>query len=261
MPSSTLGQFRTPEQSLGDLDAQVAAQLIAAAADVALIIDDEGVVIDTAIGESELASEIADIIGRPWVDTVAPDSRPKVEQLLSEASVRAMTRSREINQRVGTDRDIPIRYSAVRLGGPGRILAIGRDLRSIASLQQQLVSAQQSMEREYARLRHAETRYRLLFQIASESVLIVNTTTYKVSEANPAAGSLLDDSPQRIIGQSLAAFFAEDRWPEIQSMLGSVRVTGWAEEMTTRLIDGRGDRHLRVSVPAGQRVAVSRSAR
>ena len=239
MPGSTMGQFRTPEQSLGDVDAQVAAQLIAAAADIALVIDEHGIVQDSAIGESELAAGAADFIGRPWIETVAPDSRVKVEQMLTEANARTMTRSREINQRLGPDRDIPVRYSAVRLGSPGRVLAIGRDLRSIASLQQQLVSAQQSMERDYARLRHAETRYRLLFQIASEAVLIVNTTSYKVTEANPAAGHLLDDSPQRIIGQPLSTFIAEDQWNEIQSLLGSVRVAGWAEEVSTELISGR----------------------
>ena len=239
MASSTLGQFRSPKESLGDLDAGVAAQLITAAADIALVIDDKGAVRDLAIGESELASQVGEVIGKPWVETVAPDSRVKVEQLLSEATARSMTRSREVNQRIGSDRDVPIRYSAVRLGTPGHVLAIGRDLRSIANLQQQLVSAQQSMEREYARLRHAETRYRLLFQIASEAVLIVNTTSYKVSEANPAAGQLLEDSPQRVIGQPLSAFFAKDRWSEIQTLLGSVRVAGWAEEMSTRLSGGR----------------------
>jgi sulfur transfer protein SufE len=44
-------------------------------------------------------------------------------------------------------------------------------------LQQRHVEAQQSMEREYSRLRHAETRYRLLFQLASEAVVIVDAAT------------------------------------------------------------------------------------
>ncbi len=237
--SSTLGHFRSPEKSLGEVDPQIVARLIAAAADIALVIDENGIVQDSAFGESELAATAGDFIGRPWVDTVSPDSRAKVEQLLTEANTRAMTRSREVNQQVSHDRDIPVRFSAIRLGGSGRILAIGRDLRSIASLQQQLVSAQQSMERDYARLRHAETRYRLLFQIASEAVLIVNTTSYKVAEANPAAGKLLEQSPPQIIGQSLSNFFAEASWSELQSLLGSVRVSGWAEDVTSRLPTGR----------------------
>ena len=38
---------------------------------------------------------------------------------------------------------------------------------------QRLISAQQSMERDYLRLRHVETRYRLLFQVASDAVLVL----------------------------------------------------------------------------------------
>ena len=61
--------------------------------------------------------------------------------------------------------DLPVLYSAMQVGRDGRVVAVGRDLRAMAALQQRLVDAQQSMERDYARLRHVETRYRLLFQI------------------------------------------------------------------------------------------------
>ncbi len=46
------------------------------------------------------------------------------------------------------------------------------------------------MERDYSRLRHVETRYRLLFQVTSEAVLVVDAATHKVLEANPAAAQL-----------------------------------------------------------------------
>jgi len=141
MSTGGAGHFRTPEQSLGDVDARVAAQLIAAAADIALVINEEGVIIDLSSGESELVAITSDLVGRSWVDTVTTDSRAKVEQLLSEANARTMTRAREINQKVSSDREIPVRYSGVCLGRPGHVLVVGRDLRSIANLQQQLVSA------------------------------------------------------------------------------------------------------------------------
>ncbi len=51
------------------------------------------------------------------------------------------------------------------------------------------------MERDYSRLRHAETRYRLLFQMASEAVLIVDAGDAARSiEANPAAAELLGET-------------------------------------------------------------------
>ena len=45
-------------------------------------------------------------------------------------------------------------------------------LRAQMTLQQRLVSAQMSMERDYWQLKHAQTRYRLLFQVSSEALLI-----------------------------------------------------------------------------------------
>ena len=44
-------------------------------------------------------------------------------------------------------------------------------------MQQRLLQTQQSLERDYIRLRQAETRYRLMFDMASEPVLIVDADT------------------------------------------------------------------------------------
>ena len=65
-------------------------------------------------------------------------------------------------------------YSAINIGRDDRFVVVGRDLRPLAAMQQRLINAQQSMERDYVRLRHAETRYRLLFQVSSEAVMIVD---------------------------------------------------------------------------------------
>jgi hypothetical protein len=108
-------------------------------------------------------------LGRPWIDTVTVESRPKIEALLAEAG-SDQPRARQVNHSVADREDIPVLYSAVPVGDDGRLVAVGRDLRPVALLQQRLVEAQQSMEREYSRLRHAETRYRLLFHLASEAV-------------------------------------------------------------------------------------------
>ncbi|NJL08611.1 MAG: PAS domain-containing protein [Methylacidiphilales bacterium] len=158
-----VSRFKTPEKSLGGLDTLGAAKLIAAAADIALIIDRDGVIEDVSFGSEDLHKEgYGQWLGQKWIDTVTLESRPKVEQLLKEAATGANPRWREISHPAPRGTNLLVRYSTVRLGDDGRVVAIGRDLRTIASLQQRLVAAQQSMEREYARLRHAETRYRLL---------------------------------------------------------------------------------------------------
>ena len=78
----------------------------------------------------------------------------------------------------------------MQAGIPGRIVAFGRNLRAVSSLQRRLVDAQQSMERDYARVRRMETRYRLLFEMASDAVLIVDGASQRVIDSNSAAGRL-----------------------------------------------------------------------
>src|SRR5262249_16786273 len=150
--------FRSPKRTLGDLEAEIAAKLIAAAADIALIIDGKGVIRDVAFGNEDISKEgFEKWLGRPWGDTVTIESRPKIEELLSDAKLaKAPSRWRQVNH-PSKRGAVPIRYLAVPIGANGRVVAVGRDLRPVAALQQRLVDAQQSMEREYARLRHAET--------------------------------------------------------------------------------------------------------
>lgn len=198
----SLKPFETPKQSLGGLDASTAASLIEAAADVALVIDKDGVIRDLAFGNDELAKEgYRKWIGQLWADTVTSECRSKIEALLEDADVRANHKWRQVNHPSANGADVPISYATVRMGTTGRTLAFGRDLRAIGAIQQRLVDAQQSMERDYWQLRHLETRYRLLFQMSSEAVLIVDVPTGKVIEANPAAGRLLGETSKRVVGR------------------------------------------------------------
>ena len=108
----------------------------------------------------------------------------------------------------------------------------------VAALQQRLVDAQQSMEREYSRLRHAETRYRLLFQIASQPVLIVDANSLKVVEANPAAGELLNKTAKRLSGRAFLELFNAEGGKAVQAHLAQVKATGRADEIIASLNEG-----------------------
>ena len=118
-------------------------------------------------------------------------------------------------------------------------MAVGRDLRAMAALQQRLVAAQQSMERDYARLRHVETRYRLLFQVTAEAVLIVDASSHKVVEANPAAAQLLGESVKRLVGRTFLEGLDQATADEVRTLLTRVETTGRAENVRARLTDGQ----------------------
>ncbi len=234
--------FEALESSLGGLDVASAAALIAAAADVALIVDRDGVIQDIAFGSDELSNEgYAKWRGQPWVETVTVESRPKVEQMLQEATSRTPPKSRHVNHPSSRGADVPILYSAVQVGKDGRVVAVGRDLRAIAALQQRLVDAQQSMERDYWRLRQVETRYRFLFQMASEAVLVVDATSLRVVEANPAAGQLFGDTAKGIVGQTFPTGLDEESSKAVQALLSRVRVTGRADEAHAKLAGSSGE--------------------
>ena len=227
---------------LGDLGAEVAASLIAAAADIALVVDSDGIIRDVSFGTEDLLEEgCQEWLGRRFVDTVTVESRGKIEELLAEAALKSVSRWRQVNHPSPKGADLPVRYSGISVGRDGRIVAVGRDLRSTAALQQRLANAQQTMEREYERIRSAETRYRLLFQLASEPVLIVDVAAEKVSEANPAAIKLIGLPPKRVTGRAFADLFDPESALPIQSMLGAVRVTGQVADVRVRLADSKAE--------------------
>ncbi|MEL6963612.1 MAG: PAS domain-containing protein, partial [Pseudomonadota bacterium] len=183
---------------MGSIDVEATARLITAAADVALVLNKDGIIQDFAFDSQELDFEGADSwLGKPWIDTVTRESRPKVEELLRNASDTSGPAWRQVNHASSGAVDIPILYAAAETGDDGKLIVIGRDLRAVAALQQRLVDAQQSMERDYARLRHAETRYRLLFQTASDAVVIIDLPGRRILEVNPAAARLLGDQADR----------------------------------------------------------------
>lgn len=231
--------FKSARKSLGSLDVEAAARAVAAAADVALVVDARGVIRDVAFGSDELAAALpAGLTGAAWQDTVSAESRAKVATLLEEGRGAGSGRGRQLNH-LGAGGSIPVLYRAVPAGGAGRVLAVGRDLRPMAALQRRLVEAERSIERDYARVRHAEARYRQLFQIAAEPVLIIEAESRRVVDANPAAGRLLADAGRRLVGREFPDGFDAAGTAALNGLLGTVRATGRAGDLRVRTAEGR----------------------
>lgn len=251
--------FNTPQTALGGIEAEAAAALVAAAADIALIMNEAGVIQDVSIADQDLVDDLTghgDWPGKHWADTVTEESRPKVAALLAGASSKQEPRWRHLNHPAAGD-DIPVLYAAVQavtLGrapsggsraGSGRIVAFGRDLRAMSSLQRRLVDAQQLLERDYARIRHVETRYRMLFQMASDAVLIVVGADLRVLDSNPTARHLLAGAAETGRSWQLGSAFTPESARSIELLLSSVRASGRADDVRARLLDG--DRDVMVS--------------
>ena len=237
-PRKSGSQFKWPKKSLNGLDVVSASKLIGASADIALVIDAKGIVRDLALGSDELWQDGPETwLGRPFVDTVTIESRVKVEAIIHDAATKAPPRWRQVNHPSPRGPDLPVRYSAVQLAGEGRIVVVGRDLRAMAVLQQRLFDAQQSLEREYAKLNTSETRYRLLFQISTEAVFVVDAMSQKVVEINPTADRLMSKRFRRTVGRGIAECFEPASAGAVHAMLETVRYAGKADEIAVRLVE------------------------
>lgn len=212
-------------------DGAAAVEIAAAIADIVVVVDGEGFVRDLKASPGVAIARDAEAWrGKRWIETVAPDSRNKAASLLSEAGKGRTAAPREINHSSADPlATIPIRYSAVR-GTKGDIVIAGRDLSALAEIQQQLVQAHQAMERDYARQRASETRYRALFQMTGEPILIADLASRKVTEANPAAVRALATSSGRLAGRLLASLFEPAGAADLDGLMSRAAIGNGAVE-------------------------------
>jgi transcriptional regulator PpsR len=227
--------FRAPEKFMKSITAEFAASVLAEANDVCLVVDESGVVRDVAVGSEEPVLQTAlSWLGQRWADTVTTESRPKVEALLDAGFTGGESRWRQVNHPIGDETDLPILYKAMPSEDGTHIVVVGRNLRPMSQMQQQLLDVQHSLERDYARLHQAEMRYRMLFNMSAEAILIVDAETRRIVEANPTAGRILDTPPQKLLKRRFPRGFSESATEEIEELLLRVRAAGGAADITVR---------------------------
>lgn len=235
--------FRQATQSLARLGEESVAALLCTAADVTLVLDAAGVITDIAFGDEALAAELGEHwLGQRWIDTVTEDSQAKVQALLAPPLGGAM-RWRQVNQSRPDGSTMAISYASRAVGGtdgvPLRWFAFGRDQRVTTALQQRLVEAQLSVERDHARFRQAELRYRQLFQLAGEAVLVVDAANGRVLEANPAAATMLGMPADKLVGQTFPLGLTPRSARPVATLLATARRSGRADPVAAELADSR----------------------
>lgn len=196
-----------------------ATQLAMAGGEVILVLDATGMILDASANLRQFP-DIEGWIGREWFDTVTVESQPKLMEMLAAARKGQVQHWRQVNHPAG-DGDIPVRYVVVNANGGDSFIAIGRDMRDASALQQRLLQAQQTLERDYLNLRQNQARYRLLFEKTNEAVLIVERDNFRIREANRAAHSLLGQKSGSLPGTKLPAHFANGDRDALIAALGS----------------------------------------
>lgn len=210
--------YNLDSSKLNALDINLAAKLLAYSVDLVLIIDQSGVIEKCIDGSKPVSSNTSSLVGKKWLDTVAIDSQPKVNALLKTSEDQEEQKWRQVNQEIDGSASIPIQYSTIYFAKQNQLLAIGKDLSSISSLQQKLVESQQEIERDYANLHAIQNRYLQLFNSIDQAYLIVDSQTLKIVEVNKSAGFLVGDL-KKVQGKLFVNLFPAKDHEAIQSYL------------------------------------------
>ena len=230
----------SPAHVLGQLNPDEVAHIVQASADISLTLNRDGVIQSIAFGNPDLRSpNLEGWVGKNWLDVVTSESRPKIQALLQDANETSLSRFRQINVPSPGSADLPLLCATLKIGSTGQIIALARDLREISLLQQRLVDAQQAIERDYTRLRQLETRYRVLFEMASEAVIVLDANTFKIIEANPRAADLLGDSVKKLNGRLLMDYLTKGDRIQVQSLLSKVAYTSTVADLNTSIQSGQ----------------------
>ena len=114
----------------------------------------------------------------------------------------------ELNHVDNANWEFPVRYTLLSTGAEGDVILLGQDLRPIAEVQQQLVSAQLALEQDYEKQRDFETRFRVLLDRSRDAFAIIDANGL-VLNLNSAASELLQSDESRLVGNPLSEAFEE----------------------------------------------------
>lgn len=236
--SSQANRWATLGSEWPDSVPPLTGRVISAATDIAMLVSSEGVIEHVSVSNTQFLDKPEPWVGRSLVDIVARDSVSKAQDLLKGACPVLGEPSREINHPTAAGTNLAVRYTAISNGADGAIILLGRDLRPIAMLQQRFLEAQQATEREYSRLRLAETRYRMMFQFASEPILVVDAATLKIAEANSAALLYFELPSDRMAATTLPLLFSKESTEPLRGMLHAARSSGKLETVEVLTTNG-----------------------
>ena len=232
---------------LPELKPDALSRLIGKTCDLAVLVDAQGVVLDVSLMRATLtALGCQTWLGKPWMETVTTESRAKVIEVLKAATLAQSSSTqdnpwRHINHPVPGAPDMALEYTGFSLGEDGKVLLMGRDLESLALLQRRLVETQQSMERDFVRLRHAESRYRILLDTSREPILLIDANNDKVIDANISAQALVKDSNRRLMGRDALELFDVEGREDLRACLRMALATGRIEMCRARFTQASSD--------------------
>lgn len=245
-------------------------EILATASDIALLVAPSRRIVAVLVNPHHRSfGQLTDWEGAKLEDILTEESRRKFDLRVADIGNKARGPvAVELNHVSTQTWDFPVRYSLHQISKDGSILMLGRDLRPIAEVQQQLVAAQLALERDYEAQREMDTRYRVLLEVSRDPVLMVSLSTGRITDLNPAAALLLGGTRVELMGAAVAQEFDGRRRGEfldsLVSMAGSdhptpVELTARRSQrrvlVTPTLFRAAGERILLCQIDVAEKVA------
>ncbi len=142
------------------IDPELLSEIVATAGDICLVVSADGHVTSVLANPHHASfGRLSHWVGRMVADIMTGESHEKFQRRLEELQAPgARSVSVELNHVDEGISEFPIRYTMHCIGPDRAILMLGRELRPIAEMQQQLVMAQMVLERDYENQREMDTR-------------------------------------------------------------------------------------------------------
>jgi len=172
-------------------------------------------------------------LGQSWADTASDVGNDNIRRMMEDARANGVSGFRQIVQRFPSGLELPVEYTTVRLGAG--LMAIGKSLQAVTDLQTRLIADRAAIEQDYWKRRAAESKYRTLFDVSADSMMLLDPKTLRIVEVNPAAAAVFG----RERGGGFDDLLAESDRVGFRSMLQRVREQGKAPGIIVHLGEGR----------------------
>jgi transcriptional regulator PpsR len=226
---------------------EVLSEIIATASDIALFVGPDMRVVSVLVNPGHRSyGQLSGWEGRLLTSLLTSESAVKFERRFAE-----MTQKRGANVQIELNHvdqarwEFPVRYALHLMETDGSLLMLGRDLRPIAEVQQQLIQAQLALERDYEAQREADTRYRVLMEVARDPMMLISAANGRIADLNSAAALLLGGSRAELTGAAIAQEFEGRRRGELLETLGGI--AGPASSIPVEVLARRSQRRLVVT--------------
>ncbi|MEL7301401.1 MAG: transcriptional regulator PpsR [Pseudomonadota bacterium] len=235
--------------------------IISSASDLSLVISSDATILSVLVNRDTKALETVEHWeGRNVRDVLTPESVPKLDAKLAALGGPDAGRAVELNHLDRKAWEFPIRYTFHRITPDGALLMLGRDLRPIAEMQQQLVKAQIALERDYETQREYDTRYRVLMDTTAEALVFVQVSNGRVTDLNAAAAKMLGGKRDDILGHAFAQEFEGRRRGEFLESLTNAAIADDRRTVTLQARRSQKDVSIQPKVfrASGERLLLCR---